>query len=53
MDEGAVGAAPPRCLGPCFSGCLVGTKRGIGGITMECLGPCFSGCLVGTKVSRG
>jgi len=40
------------CLGPCFSGCLVGT---FGYETQQnqatCLGPCFSGCLVGTPRS--
>jgi len=40
------------CLGPCFSGCLVGTGYILEGEVGEnmslCLGPCFSGCLVGT-----
>jgi len=38
------------CLGPCFSGCLVGTAlwRLRNELTVWGLGPCFSGCLVGT-----
>ncbi len=40
------------CLGPCFSGCLVGTDAGslCKIASLLCLGPCFSGCLVGTGV---
>ena len=44
-------SAVETCLGPCFSGCLVGTENAIKVIDLglACLGPCFSGCLVGTR----
>jgi len=43
-----------KSLGPCFSGCLVGTRI-LAWITLPeelSLGPCFSGCLVGTYTGR-